>query len=141
MAAALLIAITVIIGAALASTVLLAPSAEKPVQLQVDCWASINTNEIRLSHLGGDPIYLSVVQIQTYIPLGTWEGATTIIDNSAVGLSGTFEAGDTITIPFDQAFSMSPWSTLMAPNPGEQFRVEMYYNSQPIASVMITTLP
>ena len=55
-AAALLVAMTVIIGVALGSTVLSAPNVQKLPQLEMSGWASVSANEIKLTHLGGDPI-------------------------------------------------------------------------------------
>jgi flagellin-like protein len=138
-AAALLVAITVIIAVALGSTVLQAPPAEKPLQLQLDGWASVGENEVRLTHLGGDPINMDLVTVQTYIPAGTYQGTTYIVDPSDYA-GGSLLAGDTLTIDFDGAFAIGAWGP-QAPSVGEQFTVEFYYNGQPITAVSIITLP
>jgi flagellin-like protein len=91
-AAALLVAMTVIIAVALGSTVLSAPTAQKQPQLQMDGWASEGTNEIRLTHLGGDPINTGAVTFKTYIPGGSYEDKMHEIPNNVPGYAGQ-EAG------------------------------------------------
>ena len=146
LAMALLLAITAIIGAALASTVLKPPTATKPLQLQMTGWASESQNIVKLTHQGGDPVYMGNVVIKTYIPAGMYTGATYEIPKSYMKINGepaawkTWKAGDTLTIPVDKAFATSKYG-LMAPSPGEQFIVEIYYNGQPISSCTITMQP
>ena len=155
LAMALLLAITAIIGAALASTVLKPPTATKPLQLQMTGWASESQNIVKLTHQGGDPVYMGNVVIKTYIPAGMYTGATYEIPKSDMKsymkINGesvtegyyswkTWKAGDTLTIPVDKAFATSMFG-LMAPSPGEQFIVEIYYNGQPISSCTITMQP
>ena len=159
LAMALLLAITAIIGAALASTVLKPPTATKPLQLQTTGWASKSQNIVKLTHQGGDPVYMGNVIIKTYIPAGEYTGSTYEIPKSDMAeymkINGepvaesdpwggyswkTWKAGDTLTIPVDKAFATSIFG-LMAPSPGEQFIVEIYYNGQPISSCTITMQP
>jgi FlaG/FlaF family flagellin (archaellin) len=81
-AAALLVAMTVIAAVALGSTVLQVPtSAEKPYQLQMSGWASKSANEIKLTHLGGDPINTGVITFKTLIPNGDYEDIVYTIPN------------------------------------------------------------
>ena len=154
LATALLLALTVIIGAALASTVLKPPVTSKPLQVQINGWASKSQNLIKLTHLGGDPVYIGNIAIKTYIPSGSYTGSTYEIPTSDIQrymkINGepvyedwtwkTWKAGDTLTIPVDKAFATSMYG-LMAPQPGEQFTVEIYYNGQPISSCTITMQP
>ena len=111
-------------------------------------WASKSQNLIKLTHTGGDPVYLGDVVFKTYIPSGSNTGSTYEIRASDMKINGepvsegwtwkTWKAGDTLTIPVDKAFALSG---LMAPQPGEQFTVEVYYNGQPISSCTITMQP
>ncbi|MCX8176024.1 MAG: type IV pilin N-terminal domain-containing protein [Candidatus Bathyarchaeota archaeon] len=152
-AAALIVALTVILAVALGSTVLsYVPQAVKPYQLTITGEASASGNII-ITHIGGDPINLDTVTIKTYIPSGTYAGVVYTIPkddysnienwmrkyNTPTG-SATFQVGDTLTIPFNKAFAESVYG-LMAPQPGEQFVVELYYNNQPITSVTIIVKP
>jgi flagellin-like protein len=84
-AAALLVAITVIIAVALGSTVLTAPTTEKPYQLQMSGSASIRDNEIRLTHLGGDPINTGSVTFKTRVPMGDYEDSVYEVSNEVPG--------------------------------------------------------
>jgi len=154
LATALLLALTVIVAAALASTVLKPPATSKPLQVQMNGWASKSQNLIKLTHIGGDPVYLGDVVFKTYIPSGPYAGSTYEIPASDIQnymkINGepvyegwtwkTWKAGDTLTIPVDKAFATSVFG-LMAPQPGEQFTVEVYYNGQPISSCTITMQP
>jgi flagellin-like protein len=81
-AAALLVAMTVIVAVALGSTVLSAPTVQKLPQIQISGWASEGANEIRLTHLGGDPINTAAVTFKTYIPGGAYADVDHIIPNS-----------------------------------------------------------
>jgi flagellin-like protein len=80
-AAALLVAMTVIIGMALGSTVLSAPTVQKLPQLEMSGWASVSANEIKLTHLGGDPINTGSVTFRTYIPSGLYADIYADISN------------------------------------------------------------
>ena len=154
LATALLLALTVIVAAALASTVLKPPATSKPLQVQMNGWASRSQNLIKLTHIGGDPVYLGDVVFKTYIPSGPYAGSTYEIPASAIQnymkINGepvyegwtwkTWKAGDELTIPVDKAFATSVFG-VMAPQPGEQFTVEVYYNGQPISSCTITMQP
>jgi flagellin-like protein len=84
-AAALLVAMTVIIAVALGSTVMSAPTVQKLPQLQMSGSASEGANEIRLTHLGGDPINTGTVTFKTYIPGGTYEDIAFVIPNTVPG--------------------------------------------------------
>ena len=81
-AAALLVAMTVIIGVALGSTVLSAPNVQKLPQLEMSGWASVSANEIKLTHLGGDPINTGSVTFKTYIPSGLYADIASVVPNS-----------------------------------------------------------
>ncbi|MGP3667748.1 MAG: type IV pilin [Candidatus Bathyarchaeota archaeon] len=155
-AAALIVALTVILAVSLGSTVLsLTPQTTTLYKLQLKGEASISRNTIVLTHLGGDPINLDSVTIKTYIPAGTYKGVVYDVPKNAYAYfdystwswkyntpTGTalMQAGDTLTIKFNQAFQSSAYG-LMAPSAGEQFTVELYYNNQPITSVTIIVQP
>lgn len=149
-AAALLVAMTVILGVALGATVLNAPETEKPYQLTLDGTASINAGEIRVTHLGGDPISISAVAMYTFIPesSSTYSGSRAEIPATAIisqPSSGALQAGDTIVFDFRTSFAESGLYPGMGfyytPSVGEQFIVEFYYNAQPITAVTIIVQP
>lgn len=153
-AAALIVAMVVILAVALGSTVLSnVPQVTKPYQLTLAGEASRSRNIIVITHLGGDPVNLDSITIRTYIPSGIYAGVVYTVPKDAYSRfetwtrryntptgSATFQAGDTLTILFDKAFSTGAFG-LMAPSVGEQFIVEFYYNNQPIASVTIVVGP
>ena len=136
LAAAVLVALTVVIGAALAATIVKPPSGEKTPQLQVSGWASKSQNVIKLTHMGGDPVYTGNIEIKTYIPSGQYTGATYTVPSTAYNSAMTWKAGDVLEITFNEAFGAG-----QTPNPGEQFIVEIYYRGQPVASCTITLQP
>ncbi|RLG85803.1 MAG: hypothetical protein DRO18_05270 [Thermoprotei archaeon] len=150
LAAAVLVALTVVLGVALTATIMKPPETKASVQFQVSGEAYRGDNVIYLTHMGGDPAYLGEVTIKTYIPSGTYQGCEyTISSLSGVDaklngddVSGdeTWKAGDVLEIPFDKAFATSAYG-LMAPSAGEQFIAEIYYGGQPAASCTITVQP
>jgi len=157
-AAALIVALTVILAVALGSTVLSsAPQATAQYQLQIKGEASA-TGDIVLTHLGGDPVSLDSISIKTFIPTGTYEGVVYTVPmsvySSGYEWEGTWyassfntpsgdallQAGDTLTMSFVDSFDTGTYG-LMAPSGGEQFVVEFYYNNQPITTTTIITQP
>jgi hypothetical protein len=81
-AAALLVAMTVIAAVALGATVLQVPTEQqKPPQLQMSGTASISKHEIRLTHLGGDTINTGAITIKTIIPNGAYEDIVNTVPN------------------------------------------------------------
>ncbi len=74
-AAALIVAMTVVAAVALGATVLQIPTETQSIQqLTMSGTASVSTNEITLTHLGGDPIHTQSITFKTYIPAGSYEG-------------------------------------------------------------------
>jgi flagellin-like protein len=81
-AAALIVAMTVIAAIALGSTVLqVSTSQQKPYHLQMTGTASVSANEILLTHIGGDPINTGTVTFKTLIPDGKYQDVEYTIPN------------------------------------------------------------
>jgi FlaG/FlaF family flagellin (archaellin) len=149
-AAALIVAMTVIIAVALGATVLQTPTTQKPYQLQLEGWASENANEIRLTHLGGDPVNTDVISIKTHLPTGVYRGANYEVntvaywesDYAIISGGGVLQAGDTLVLNFERCFKPETggYGPFM-PMVGEQFIVELYNNGQPITAVTIICQP
>jgi FlaG/FlaF family flagellin (archaellin) len=90
-ASALIVAMTVIAAIALGSTVLQIPADnQKLPQLTVSGTASIDANEITLTHLGGDPINTETIIFKTYMPEGSYKGYRYEIPNTLSKDTATF---------------------------------------------------
>ncbi|MGD6934167.1 MAG: type IV pilin N-terminal domain-containing protein [Candidatus Bathyarchaeia archaeon] len=139
-AAALIVALTVVIAVALGSTVLQVSTPDKLPSLQIKGEASA-TGDVVLTFLGGDPVTLDNVKISTYIPSGMYQGMQYDVPPADYSpASGVFDAGDVITMAFDDAFATSTYGP-MAPGAGEQFTITLYTENQPIASATIIIQP
>jgi flagellin-like protein len=100
-AAALIVAMTVIAAVALGATVLQIPSETQPIpQLTMSGTASVSANEITLTHLGGDPINTQTITFKTYIPNGPYADYRAVIPNKVEnfdpGSLSTYNDGDVI---------------------------------------------
>lgn len=139
-AAALIVALTVVIAVALGSTVLQVSTPDKLPSFQIKGEAS-ETGDVVLTFLGGDPVTLDNVKISTYIPSGLYQGMQYDVPTSAYSPAlGVFDAGDVITMTFNDAFATSIFGS-MAPGAGEQFTITLYTDNQPIASATIIIQP
>lgn len=151
-AAALIVALTVVLAVALGSTVLQVSTPSKTYQLQLKGEAQYDGN-IVLTNMGGDPISLDSVKISYYIPSGTFAGMQEDIPVSVWSASdgkfeygawsGVFDAGDTITMGFRDVFDRPGYlpGSHIEPAAGEQFVVTLYIDSQPVASSTIIVKP
>jgi flagellin-like protein len=155
-ATSLLVALVVILGVALASTVQPSQIDNQPM-LQIQCTASISANEIRLTHVGGDTINTGSVVLYTYIPEGSGDsnaGArceVVLVDNPITAeneayaikshpnpSTGEFSVGDTLVLNFDDCLARNVWGGLQWPVVGGNFVVELYFNGQPLTVTTMT---
>ena len=90
-AAALIVAMTVIAAVALGSTVLQIPADnQKLPQLTLSGSASEGANQILLTHLGGDPINTETITFKTYMPEGSYKGYRYTIPNTLSTETATY---------------------------------------------------
>lgn len=192
-AAALIVALTVILAVALGSTVLQVKVPQKNAQVDISGTASAGTityyeygtaatgyaievtsttystttpyigsysGNLVITDVGGDALDLQNIVIETTVTSGTNSGAVWTIPGSEITFTtstpGTLQAGDSFTIPLNDAFQgtltpVTPATTppsytvgymgFEAPTVGDTFTLTIYQNSQPIATTAVTLSP
>ncbi|MCW4024483.1 MAG: type IV pilin [Candidatus Bathyarchaeota archaeon] len=161
-ATALLVALVVILGVALASTVPQATIAQKPLQLQLQGTASLGENELRITNVGGDTVNTQVIALSTYITSGAYAGQKYVVDINqnldsenedpyrnfyyavkehphpvdSAGHGGEFGPGETLVLNLDYCFEYG--FMMQQVEAGYQFIVEISMNSQPVTATTVT---
>lgn len=148
----LMIVVTVILAAAVASFATSMDAGEKAPQLSIKAAAS-NSSGLKIEHLGGDVLAASDIKIQTYIPSGMYQGSTYEIPrNKTINMrtgkllneSGEYvKSGDVLSVSnIGDAFAIGAYGPYK-PGIGEQFKVEIYQMriNKPVAFSLVTLNP
>lgn len=141
----LMIVVTVILAAAVSAFATSVDSGDKAPQLSLKTSAS-EASGLTIEHMGGDVLAAGDIKIQTYLPSGSFAGATYEINKSTIVNLRTkntldtsdeyIKSGDVLSISnINDAFGTGGWGTVYKPNIGEQFKVEIYHTriDKPVA--------